>query len=271
MIGIVGALDEEILKLRSEVESPQKTILSGIKFVSGYLENHPVVVVKSGIGKVNAAICTQILITHFKVNRIIFTGVAGGINPELKIGDIVVSISTVQHDLDLSLWGREPGEAPSPQTQAYTYAIRRLEEPTIHMASADESLINSVERGFAALPSELRENRKMIRGIISSGDTFIDFSDSMEAPPSESDRARKGFADYTLMRLRNYLSADCVEMEGAALGHACLLADIPFVITRCISDLAGENAKVNIEKFLNIEAPNLLTALMHASLREIHQ
>ena len=170
----------------------------------------------SGIGKVNAAVCTQVLIDHFGVDYIINTGCAGAIHPELGIGDILISTDAVQHDMDVSALGDPIGTIP------------RLAESYFR---ADEMLVKLAQEAAA----ETAENYHVILGRVASGDKFIGTKEGKE-------------------HIKKYVQGDCAEMEGAAIAHACWLNRIPFVIIRAISDSADEQANMSYEQFVLLAA-----------------
>ena len=210
-IGIIGAMDVEISIFCDEMEkngSLKKTEFGNLVFNEGNLCGKNVVVVKSGIGKVNAALCAQRLILQFGVEKIINTGSAGAIQENLHIHDMVVSTDAVYHDMDATAFGYEPTEIPQMHTSAF---------------DADEKMIKAAENAFAQ--SESAKKYKLIRGRIASGDQFISYAEQKE-------------------HIEEICSPACVEMEGAAVAHACFLNQIPFVILRCISDNADDSYEV---------------------------
>ena len=210
-IGIIGAMDVEINIFCEEMEkngSLKKTECGNLVFNEGKLCGKNVVVVKSGIGKVNAALCAQRLILQFGVEKIINTGIAGAIQENLHIHDMVVSTDAVYHDMDATAFGYEPTEIPQMHTSAF---------------DADEKMIAAAEKAFAQ--SESAKKYKLIRGRIASGDQFISYAEQKE-------------------HIEEICSPACVEMEGAAIAHACFLNQVPFVILRCISDNADDSYEV---------------------------
>ncbi|RXI98569.1 5'-methylthioadenosine/adenosylhomocysteine nucleosidase [Anaerobacillus alkaliphilus] len=213
-IGIIGAMDEEIKRLKENIEIQEEIVKATITFYVGTFEGKQVVVCKSGVGKVNAAITTQLLVDIFAVNKIIFTGVAGAVDPELNIGDIVISTSAVQHDLDASALGFKKGEVPM---FAYSSDF-----------PADEQLIKLAEQAAKNL-----DDVKTVKGRILSGDQFI--------------------ADHKKVEeLGHLFEGKCVEMEGASVAHVAMLNDIPFVIIRSMSDKANGEADVNFTEFTKL-------------------
>ncbi len=226
--GIIGAMKSEVALLKEDMRIEYQKKKASMEFLTGYLGNNEVVVVQSGIGKVNAAICTQILIDDFKVTHIINVGVAGSLNNTLDIGDIVISVDAVQHDFTVEEIGFRKGEIPFTGLVAF---------------SADEVLRKkAVEAVQASLPSI-----SVIEGRICSGDQFISSNE-------------------TKARIINEFSGDCVEMEGAAVAQVCYLNNIPFVILRAISDKADDDGKISFAEFEKKAAANsakLIEYMMH--------
>jgi adenosylhomocysteine nucleosidase len=206
--GIIGAMDIEVALLKDEITAAQKTIIAGLEFYSGTIADHQIVLVKSGIGKVNAALCAQLLIREFGVTHVINTGIAGAISPELRPLDIVLSTDAVYHDMDASGFGYPVTVIPGMES----------------VFRADAALVDAAEIACknAALPT------KVVRGRIATGDAFI---------ASAEKKAH----------IREICNPVCVEMEGAAIAHACTLNTTPFVIIRCISDMADDTGNADYE------------------------
>ncbi|MDO4862930.1 MAG: 5'-methylthioadenosine/adenosylhomocysteine nucleosidase [Ruminococcus sp.] len=203
-IGIIGAMDEEVAKLIALSDITAEETVADMVFHVGRLNGADVVIVKCGMGKVNAGICAQLLISRFGATHIINTGLAGSLAPELAIGDIVVSTEAVQHDFDVSAIGFKKGEVPYTGLVAFP---------------ADSELVSSACKVLAeALP-----DIKVLAGRICSGDQFI------------SDRAAKE-------RITADFGGLCCEMEGAAVAQVCTLNHVPFLILRAVSDSADESA-----------------------------
>lgn len=215
-IGIIGAMSEEITYLKEKIEIVTTKNIIGLDFHVGKYCGNSIVLVISGIGKVNAAVCTQVLIDHFGVDYIINTGCAGAIHPELGIGDILISTDAVQHDMDVSALGDPIGTIP------------RLAESYF---KADEMLVKLAQEAAA----ETAENYHVILGRVASGDKFIGTKEGKE-------------------HIKRYVQGDCAEMEGAAIAHSCWLNRIPFVIIRAISDSADEQANMSYEQFVLLAA-----------------
>ena len=206
MIGIIGAMDSEVDNLFSRMSSKEKITVNNLAFFKGKLYDKDVVIVKCGIGKVNAALCTQLLILNFKVTKIINTGIAGAVGQGLKIYDFVVSTEAVYHDFDVQFFGYKPGQVPG--------------MPEVF--KADTSLVNAAVTAFEN--TDFSKELKIVSGRIASGDQFI------------SGGEKKAYI------IENF-HPQCVEMEGAAIAHTCYANKVPFVIIRCMSDTADESVK----------------------------
>lgn len=215
VIAIIGAMDEEIELFHKEMQQMKETHKAGITFYSGVLFDQQVVLCKSGVGKVNASICTQILIDQFHVDNVIFTGVAGGVDPALNIGDLVISTECQQHDIDASILGFPRGQIPFAEHSIFP---------------ADEKLV-----AYAVESGKQFEDVQVICGKVISGDQFIADEEQVKA-------------------LYQEFNAACVEMEGAAVAQACFLNQVPFVIIRSLSDKADKSAPVNFQEFTRLAA-----------------
>lgn len=222
---IMGAMDYETELLREQMTIEGIEHIAGLEFAVGLLMGHRVVVVTCGIGKVNAALCTQICITHFKVDRVINTGVAGAIAEILEVGDIVISTDLLQHDVDATGFGYELGEIP--HTKPWIF-------------EADPVL---VEKAFEASTKEVL-NHKVYKGRIVSGDQFISSTELKN-------------------RLELHFKPFAAEMEGAAIAHVCMLNQVPFVVIRAMSDKADGSAHVTFETFAREAAINSSQIVMH--------
>lgn len=229
-IGIIGAMDEEVNILKSEMNIKEIKTIANMDFYIGNIDNREIILVRCGIGKVNAAICTQILISVLGAKTIINTGVAGAIKDDLDVLDIVVSTDVQQHDFDVRGFGHKLGEIP------------RMEKSIF---PADELL---VEKALKA-SKEVLSNNKAVKGRIVSGDVFV------------SDTRLK----HSL--LENF-NAYCTEMEGAAIGHTCFVNNIPFVVIRAISDKADGSAHSNFNEFVH-QAANYSKDIVKIMLGEI--
>ncbi|KRE40515.1 5'-methylthioadenosine/adenosylhomocysteine nucleosidase [Paenibacillus sp. Soil522] len=208
-IGIIGAMAEEIELLHEHVNVASQVTKAGITYYEGTLHGKSIIYCKSGVGKVNAAVCTQILL-DLGADCVLFTGVAGAVDPQLNIGDIVVSTSCIQHDMDCSPLGFARGTIPFHP---------RSEFP------ADDILI-----GLASAASERLFSGRSIKGKVLSGDQFI--------------ASRE-----TVQLLHETLQGACAEMEGASVAQVCDMNETPFVIIRSMSDKADGSAHVNFSEF----------------------
>lgn len=218
MIGIIGAMQEEIIELKELMTEVEEFEIARIIYYKGRLENKDVVLVEGGIGKVNSSVCTTILIEKFNVEKVIFTGVAGGIGKNIEVGDIVISSDLVQHDFDLTAFGRKVGDIP------------RMEIGTL---KGDETLINLAKE--SAL--NIFDKNQVRVGRILSGDQFINNVEKLKY-------------------LEETFSAEAVEMEGASVAQVCYLFKTPFVIIRAISDKAGSDAEIDFKSFIELAAKN---------------
>ncbi len=217
-IGIIGAMDEEVDVLVELMDIKEKVEKASLEFYRGTLEGKDVVVVRCGIGKVNAALCAQILISEFNVEAVVNTGVAGAIHDILEVNDIVISTDAIQYDFDTTVFGHKKGQIP------------RMDNSTF---VADERLIT------AAYESSVKQaaNHKVYKGRVVTGDVFIS---SMELKNE----------------LMNDFKAHCGEMEGGAIAHVCELNKTPFVLIRAMSDKADGSADVVYEEFVKEAADN---------------
>lgn len=210
-IGIIGAMEEEVNILKEKMNVRKIEKKATMEFFEGDLSGKDVVIVRSGIGKVNAAVCTQILVDDFQVEAVINTGVAGSLKNEINIGDIVLSKDTLQHDMDATGFGYKLGDIP------------RMEQSIFQ---ADSMLIKKAKE----VCEEVNPDISTYVGRVVSGDQFI------------SDQKKKEM-------LTNYFSGFCTEMEGAAIGQVAYLNKTPFLIIRAISDKADHSAEMDYSEF----------------------
>jgi len=218
LIGIIGAMEEEVLTLKDKMVIQEVRSIASLDFFIGSLKDKKVVVVQGGIGKVNSAVCTQILIDVFYVDAIVNTGVAGALSPDLELGDIVISSDAIQHDVDATSFGYDKGIIPRMKTSEF---------------KSDEHLIKIAKLASNHLSSSINV---YVERIV-SGDQFI-------AHPAKKSELIKEFNGF------------CTEMEGAAIAHVCYLNDIPCCIIRSISDKADDSAEVNFAEFSKMAALN---------------
>ncbi|GAA0115904.1 5'-methylthioadenosine/adenosylhomocysteine nucleosidase [Clostridium senegalense] len=217
VIGIIGAMDEEVKGLIDEMDIESKKVKAMMEFNKGTLYGKNVVIVRCGIGKVNAAICTQILCDDYYVDKVINVGIAGGIGMEIYPGDIVIGSDLVQHDMDTSAFGDRIGQIP------------RLD---VFDFKCDEKLVKLCKEACNQL-----KNHKSFVGRIVSGDQFIGNVEKIKWLNSE-------------------FNALACEMEGASIAHAAYLNHVPFVVIRSISDNANNGAHIDYEKFKDIAVEN---------------
>ncbi len=216
-IGIIGAMDEEITAYLEHLESRKETSWKIFTFYEGTMHGHEVVIVKSGVGKVFSAMVCQMLIDRFDINIVLFTGVGGSLNANLKIGDAVVSMDALQHDFDATPLGFERGQI--------SYTDYRIFE-------ADKRLLD------LALATNL-EGHQIIKGRILTGDQFF----------TQRDKKRHTY-------LYDELKGDCIEMEGAAVAQVCAINETPHLIIRTVSDNADGTAVEDYNSFKGIVAVN---------------
>jgi adenosylhomocysteine nucleosidase len=209
-IGIIGAMKEEIELFLEHMEQVETTQKAKIQFLEGLFHGKRVVLCKSGVGKVNAAVTTQILIDTFGVDAIIFTGVAGAVDPRLNVGDIVISSELIQHDMDVTALGFPRGTIPYEEVSLFV-SDERLKQAAVNASS------------------ELFPGRVQV-GRVLSGDQFIASRD-------------------TVTQLYNELQGACTEMEGASVAQVCAMNSIPQVVIRSMSDKADGSAEVNFAEF----------------------
>ena len=210
-IGIIGAMEVEVAILKEKMEDVRIIKKASMDFYEGILAGKKVVVVRSGIGKVNAGICAQILADVFSVDAIINTGIAGSLNKNINIGDIVLSTDVVQHDMDATGFGYRKGQIP---------------QMPVFFFNADDNL----RRLAAEVCKEVNPDIQVFEGRIASGDQFVCDQDVKNRIVSE-------------------VSAYATEMEGAAIGQAAYLNEIPFLVVRAISDKADGSAQMDYSEF----------------------
>ncbi len=222
-LGIIGAMDVEVATLKEKMENVSTCTRAGSVYFEGTLAGLPAVVVQCGVGKVNAALCAQILCDCYGVTHIVNTGIAGSLCADLDIGDLVISRDAIYHDFDLRFWGRPIGQVPGMDVVAFP---------------ANENLVNAA---FGAAEEENPGHTQI--GRIASGDQFI----------CSKEQKKKIIAD---------TNAICAEMEGAAIAHTAYRNGIPFVIIRAISDKADDSAEMDYPTFEAIAAQRCAAVTM---------
>lgn len=211
MLGIIGAMDEEVAKIKEQMENVKVMSKAAMDFYEGTLGGKDVVVVRSGIGKVNAAMCTQILVDNYQVDAVVNTGIAGSLNANIDIGDIVLSVDTIEHDMDAVAFGYPLGQIPRMDTLAF---------------KADDKLRALAKKVCQEVVPEI----SVFEGRVVSGDQFI------------SDKKKK---EWLVENFDGY----CTEMEGAAIAHAAYLNKTPYLVIRAISDKADDSASMDYPTF----------------------
>ena len=218
MIGIIGAMEEEVKLLRQALQNPVSMTKGELTFWTGELSEVPVVLVQCGIGKVNAAAACTLLIEKYSPQMIINTGSAGGLAPNLTFGDILVATTLVQHDMNVTAFGYALGQVPGLPARF----------------ASDKNLAETARRCANLLhdSGEFPSSVQIVLGQIGSGDTFV------HQP------------DYINQLKANFPEMSVVEMEGAAIAQVCHLFRIPFVVIRAVSDVAGKESPMTFDEFL---------------------
>ncbi|MCY1028637.1 5'-methylthioadenosine/adenosylhomocysteine nucleosidase [Mammaliicoccus sciuri] len=216
MIGIIGAMEEEVEILKSSIENRETIQIAHVIFYKGNIEDKQVVLAQSGIGKVNAAITATLLINEFKPDLIINTGSAGSVDSELNIGDIIISNKVYYHDVNATAFGYKLGQVPS--------------MPEFY--ETDSKLIDLAKSSIEQL------DLNGIVGEIATGDSFI------------------GSIDQRKVIKSNFPTASVVEMEAGAIAQTCYQYNVPIIVTRAVSDLADKESDVTFEEFLKVACVN---------------
>ncbi|MBO4798298.1 MAG: 5'-methylthioadenosine/adenosylhomocysteine nucleosidase [Candidatus Methanomethylophilaceae archaeon] len=224
-IGIIGAMEDEVSALKNAMHLERKEAIAGMEFFVGTLGGCDVAIAQSGMGKVNAGICAQLLISEFNARAIINTGVAGSLDNRLDIEDFVVSVDAVQHDFDVSPIGFAKGEIP------YTGKYAFDADPGLRAKAAD-----AIAKSCPGVAVH--------QGRVCSGDQFVSSS-------GQKDAIIESFGGL------------CCEMEGAAIAQSCYLNDVPFVIIRAISDKADGSAHEDYDEFVKKAAKRSAAAVMY--------
>lgn len=222
LIGIIGAMEIEVQVLKNLMDSAQVEKISGIDFYRGKINGTETVVAVAGVGKVNAAVCAEAMILRYAPDCLINVGVAGGLSPELKIGDIAVATGVVEHDMDTSPIGDPKG---------FITGINMVEMRT------DPRITGMISDAVAKIGINTK------RGIIASGDQFI-----------ATDTQRQ-----TIIGNFNAIAA---EMEGASIGHVCTMNGVPFAVIRAISDGANSDSHMDFPTFAKMAAENSVKIIL---------
>jgi adenosylhomocysteine nucleosidase len=243
LTAILGAFPPELILLQSQLLQKKDTVLQHIHFTEGMLNGRRVVLAQTGIGKVNAAITTTLILENFQPREVIFTGIAGGINPALSPGDLVIGTQTAYHD-----YGTITPDSMKRRATRNPFTMQ--ENPEFFIC--DSALVKAAMAAGKTLSLEKIAGKsgnrtpQIITGIIVTGDVFIS---SLAATQN----------------LRSRLQADATEMEGAAVAQVCWQQKTPFIVIRSLSDDAGNNASMDVRSFYEIAARNsasLVVALM---------
>lgn len=216
MIGIIGAMEEEVEILKSSIENRETIQIAHVIFYKGNIEDKQVVLAQSGIGKVNASITATLLINEFKPDLIINTGSAGSVDSELNIGDIIISNKVYYHDVNATAFAYKLGQVPS--------------MPEFY--ETDNELIDLAKSSIEQL------DLNGIVGEVATGDSFI------------------GSIDQRKVIKSNFPTASVVEMEAGAIAQTCYQYNVPIIVTRAVSDLADKESDVTFEEFLKVACVN---------------
>lgn len=237
MLGIIGAMTEEVDLLLNEVTDQKQSVHAEITVTQGSYKGTEIALAQSGIGKVNATICTQMLIDLFKPEKLIFSGVAGGLLPNMRAGDIIVASHVVQYDMDLTAFGRRHGETPGRD----------------RLIECNPDLVAKATAAFDQAFEDIEGSPDLMLGTVASGDRFVQDKDM-------------------LRWLQREFAALATEMEGAAFGHTCSLNGLPFVVIRALSDGSSNTAKGDFEKNLHqacINSFQLMDQMIPNAMKEI--
>lgn len=215
-IGIIGAMEEEVEHLRKQMMQATVTVVANCEFTDGIINGTNVILTKCGIGKVNAALATSLLNDRYQPDYVINTGVAGGLNASMSVGDLVISTEVRHHDVDATVFGYEHGQVPG-MVPAYL---------------PDPALIAVAKKAAEKVGFHSEE------GLVVTGDSFMDDEERVNAVKAL------------------FPTAFCAEMEAAAIAQVCHQYQTPFVIIRALSDVAGQDAKMSYDTFLEKSAVN---------------
>ena len=213
-IAIIGAMEEEVALLRDAMEVEEVRTIAHVEFTKGKLNHREVVLLKSGIGKVNVAIATTLLFEHYNIDYVINTGSAGGLHEEANIGDVVISTGTLYHDVDVTGFNYAYGQVPG---------MPAIYESNVSLVKKVESILDKIGKNYWL-------------GTIGTGDSFINRLDQME------------------LIKKNCPSVIAIEMEAAAVAQVCHHYEKPFIIVRALSDIAGRESHISFNEFLTVAA-----------------
>ena len=242
VVAILGAMTIEVEALEQQLTGRKERTVQGVRFATGALKGRRVVVAHSGMGEVNAAMAATLLVEHFRPAHVLFTGIAGGVNPDLGPGDIVIGSQTTYYDYgELTKKGFRPLPTVNPLTQ----------KPNPLLFDADAGLLAEAEKAAADLKLARVKTGKgdrapqVVTGVIVTGNMFV-------ASPAKSRELRKDF------------KADATEMEGAAVAQICRQQRVPCLVIRSLSDDAGDQAQEDVRLFEKAAARN--SALLIAGI-----
>ncbi len=213
-IAIIGAMEEEVALLRDAMEVEEVRTIAHVEFTKGKLNHRDVVLLKSGIGKVNVAIATTLLFEHYNIDYVINTGSAGGLHEEANIGDVVISTGTLYHDVDVTGFNYAYGQVPG---------MPAIYESNVSLVKKVESILDKIGKNYWL-------------GTIGTGDSFINRLDQME------------------LIKKNCPFVIAIEMEAAAVAQVCHHYEKPFIIVRALSDIAGKESHISFNEFLTVAA-----------------
>lgn len=224
-IAVIGAMEQEVELLRNALTNTETQTIANSEYTTGTYEGKEVVLLKSGIGKVNAAMSTIILLHTFKPDVVINTGSAGGYDPALEVGAVVISDEVRHHDVDVTIFGYEMGQVPQ-MPPAF---------------KSDEKLMDIAKLAV----TEVGEHQYGV-GLICSGDSFMN-------DPVRVEKVREYFPQMK-----------AVEMEAAAVAQVCHQFGTPFVVIRALSDIAGKESNISFDEFLPVAAKHSTEIVLKA-------
>jgi adenosylhomocysteine nucleosidase len=228
MLSVIGAMEEEVTRLRGGMTVAGEATHAGIVVTRGDFRGADITVAQCGIGKVNATICTQMLVDLYRPDALIFSGVTGGLLPNMRIGDMIVASHLIQFDVDLTAFGRRHGELPDKD----------------RMIHSDPELVQKATAAFDAAFADDADAPNLMIGTVVSGDRFVQDSK-------------------TLRWLQREFAALATEMEGAAVGYTCQINNLPFVVIRGLSDTANESAPEDFDANLKIVCRHSFRLMEH--------
>ena len=236
MLGVIGAMGEEVQLLLNQMTDVKTSVHAEISVTKGSYKGTEIALAQSGIGKVNATICTQMLIDLYQPAKLVFSGVAGGLLPNMRAGDILVASHVVQYDMDLTAFGRRRGETP----------VRD------RLIECHPDLVGKATAAFDAAFDDFEDAPNLMLGTIASGDKFVQGKDMQRW-------------------LQREFAALAAEMEGAAFGYTCHANGLPFAVIRALPDSSGETVSDDFEENLQAACRNsfqLMDRMIPIAMRE---